>query len=356
MTEAGKNVIVDFSEKNILENVPYVLPPKRAIIRFSEVAAGVTPEVLDSLARLKTEGYSLAVAGFSGNPAHASLYLLAEIIAIAVDTDRPDSIAATIEAARSYRVPLLAMRVQDAAQFKAFGALGFSLFQGAFYKSPEQIRVRKLTSNEAVRFNLLREIEDSGFDSGRLSAALRSDVTLSLRLLAYLDSAAFAFSEKVKSVSHAINLLGLRQVTNWLRVVLLLDMAQSKEAHEIVLLSAQRGAFLEHVAKEHDFWGFAPESVHLLGLFSLLDALMSMPMTDIVAHLPLDHKMKAALCRDANSEYVPLLQLAQCFEEARWNDGAKLVCELNLDSKKVHKAFQMSIDWVSRLSQASFTR
>jgi EAL and modified HD-GYP domain-containing signal transduction protein len=144
-------------------------------------------------------------------------------------------------------------------------------------------------------------------------------------------------------------LLGARNVKNWLRVVLLSDMSQSGDAHELVLLSAQRGLFLELVAKEHDFWGFNPDSLQLLGLFSLLDTLLGMPMTGIVANLPLDHKMKAALCRASNNEYVPLLQLAQSLEETRWEDAGRLIQDLNLDSAKVQRAFQSAVNWASEL-------
>ena len=126
-------------------------------------------------------------------------------------------------------------------------------------------------------------------------------------------------------------------------------MGQSKDAHELVLLSAQRGLFLELVARDHDFWGFDPESLHLLGIFALLDGLLSVPMIGIVANLTLDNKMTAALCREPNNEYLPLLELAQCLEEARWADADRLIQQLNLDSQKVKTAFQASVDWSSEL-------
>ena len=59
--------------------------------------------------------------------------------------------------------------------------------------------------------------------------------------------------------------------------------------------------------------------------------------------------MKSALCREPNNEYLPLLHLAQCFEEARWDEGGRLVQELNLDGKKVKLAFQASVNWASEL-------
>jgi c-di-GMP phosphodiesterase len=143
--------------------------------------------------------------------------------------------------------------------------------------------------------------------------------------------------------------LGWRKLKSWLRVVLLTEMGQGRDARELVLLSAQRGLFLELVAREHDFWGFSPESLHLLGIFSLLDALLAMPMAQIVEYLPLDSKIKAALCREPNNEYLPLLDLARCLEEARWEDGEQLTRQLGLNRARVKGALQSALNWVSEL-------
>jgi c-di-GMP phosphodiesterase len=76
---------------------------------------------------------------------------------------------------------------------------------------------------------------------------------------------------------------------------------------------------------------------------------MAIPMAEIVAHLPIDNKLKAALCQQSNNEYVPLLQLAQCLEDASWADAEATIQRLNLDRLKVMAAFQKSVDWVSEL-------
>jgi EAL and modified HD-GYP domain-containing signal transduction protein len=346
--DRGRKIIVDFSEKSILENLPYALPPVLAAVKVAEQACR-QPSVVALLGKLKSEGYLIAVEGFSDYPACAPLCDLADILCIEVAGKGKEALGAILAKARKYKASWLASRIQDSVQFGICQELGFSLFHGAFFKAAEKVRIRKLSSNEVLRLNLLKFIEQDEPNLARLADTIQADATISFRLLAYLNSAAFALSQKIKSIHHAIGLLGWRNVKAWLRVVLLTDMNQTKEAHELVLVSAQRGLFLELVTREHDFWGFNPESLHLLGIFSLLDVLLGMPMAEIVANLPLDSKMKAALCREANNEYLPLLQLAQCLEEARWEDGESLIQKLNLDSKKVRTAFQASVNWSSEL-------
>ena len=136
------------------------------------------------------------------------------------------------------------------------------------------------------------------------------------------------------------------KLKNWLRVVLLNDMSEATAAPDLLQLSAQRGKFLELVSQRHDFWGFDPESLHLLGLFSLLDA----PMDEIVTFLPIENKLKDALRRDANNEYLPLIQLAQCVEENRWEDAGVMMKRLNLNPEKVTAAFREAVEWADQLT------
>lgn len=344
-----KKIIVNFNEKTILDDLPYAFPPILAVVKMAEDIY-TQPHVPEMLKRLKSDGYLIAVGGFTGNPALGPLYGLADIIGTDVSLGQKDALRALLDMARPYTALLLAGQVEDPARFKMYRQLGFTLFHGPFFKSPDKITVRKLSSIEVSRFNLLHLIETDEPNLDQLAATIQGDVSISFRLLAYLNSTFFGLRQKIKSIHQAMLLLGWQKMKNWLRVVLLSDMSQSKDAPELVLLSAQRGKFLELVARDHDFWGFDPDSLNLLGMFSLLDALLGIPMTEIVGYLPLENRLKAALCREANNEYLPLLHLARYLEEAKWEKAEKMIHQLNLDVNKIKAAFQTSVDWAGELA------
>ena len=347
--DRGKKIIINFNEKTMLDDLPYAFPPILAAVKVVEDIY-TQPHVPDVLKRLKSDGYLIAVGGFTGNPAFAPLYGLADIIGTDVSLEQKDALGAILDIARPYTALLLAGQVEDPARFKMCKELGFTLFHGPFFKSPDKITVRKLSSIEVSRFNLLHLIETEEPDLDKLAETIQGDVSISFRLLAYLNSTFFGLRQKIKSIHQAMLLLGWQKMKNWLRVVLLTDISQSKDAPELVLLSAQRGKFLELMARDHDFWGFDPDSLNLLGMFSLLDALIGIPMTEIVGYLPLENRLKAALCREPNNEYLPLLHLAQYFEEAKWEKAEKMIHQLNLDGIKIKAAFQTSIDWTGELA------
>ena len=349
IAERGKKVILNFSEKNILDNLPYALPAALTVVQVTEKTFQ-RPSVLEILKRLKSDGYLIAVDDFSGGADFEPLYRMADVISMDVYEKSKEVLAAAIAGAQTFQASLLAMQVQDPAQMDVCRELGFNLFHGPFFKLPDTITVRPLASNEVMRLNLLRVIEQDEVDFDRLAETIQADAAISFRLLAYLNSAAFGLRQKIKSILQAITLLGWHKMKNWMRVVLLTDISQGKEATELVMLAAQRGKFIEQIARAHEFWGFDPETLHLLGLFSLLDAMLGIPMAEAVTYLPLDDKLKAALCGEPNNEYLPLLRLAQCFEEARWDDSETMIRRLNLESDKVKAAFQTAVDWAGEMA------
>ena len=345
----GQNIMLNFDEMSILDDMPYALPPLHAAVQVDE-RVFLRPDIPEMLERLKSDGYLIAVRGFSGHPQFDPLYELADIIAVPVIGKLKAEVATLLATIHDVDARLLARQVDDAAGFAMCREAGVTLFEGAFFKKPDTITVHKMSSSAVSRLKLLQRIEQRDPDIDALAETIQSDAAISFRLLTYLNSAVFGFSQKIKSIHHAIRLLGWSNLKNWLRVVLLNDMSEATAAPDLLQLSAQRGKFLELVSQRHDFWGFDPESLHLLGLFSLLDAMLDTPMDEIVTFLPIENKLKDALCRDANNEYLPLVQLAQCVEENRWEDAEVKMNQLNLNREKVTAAFREAVEWADQLT------
>jgi EAL and modified HD-GYP domain-containing signal transduction protein len=349
MLDRGKKIVLDFNAKGLLDDLPYVLPPVTAVVQVDETVLS-TPDVVSSLKRLKTDGFWVAVDRFTGSPDGDTLYSIADIISIAVDAKRRDDLTAIMYSTRRYDALTMATGVQNPARFEACREMGFSLYSGSFFKTPDVIKLRKMSPAEVSRFRLLRLLEIQDPDIDMMAETIQTDVSVSYRLLGYLNSAAFGFPQKIKSIRQAIALLGWNKMKNWLRVSLIVDVSPNKDASDLMLLAVQRGKFLELIAADHDYWGFDPDSLNLLGTFSLLDVMLGVPMADIVAHLPLDTKLQSALCGEPNSAYVPLLQLARLFEEARWLEAEKMIQQLNLNDGKVRGAFKRAVDWAVELT------
>ncbi len=347
--DRGKKIIVNFNEKNILDDSPYALPPVLTMVKVPENLLS-NRNVVDSLLKLKTDGYLIAIGDITGSPEFETLYKETDVLCVDTAEIKRDELGFLVNMGNKHGSMILAESIKNSARFDMCLELGCSLFHGPFFKIPEKLSVKKISSNEISRFNLLKTIEQDDPDFDNLAKIIQSDVSISFRLLSYLNSAAFGFSQKIQSIHKAITLLGWKQMKTWLRVVILSDMNKSPNAPELMFLSAQRGKFLEIVTREHDFWGFDPDSLFLLGTFSLLDTMLGMEMKEIVKYLPLDDKLKSALCLDPNNEYLPLLQLAMRMEETVWDDVNNMIRKLGLDPARIRKAFQDSIDWANEIT------
>ncbi len=350
-----KKIMVSFSRENIQDNLPYALPPGRTAVKITDPSVP-SDSLIQSLTSLKADGYQVAVVWIENHETCRAVFDQADIICLDTSSKVLPDLVHTCRKAATYGSMMLANRVDNQAGFDICDKAGFSLFQGSFFKQPETMSVKRVLSGIVSKFKLMEAIEQKDPDFSKLAATIQADVAISFRLLSYLNSASFGFRRKIDSIKDAITMLGWNNLRNWLRVVLLSEVSESKHASELIFLSAQRGKFLEQVGMDHDFWGFEPDSLFLLGMFSLLEALLNQPMTEIVKYLPLADKLKGALCMESNNEYVPLLKLARYFEEAEFDQSDAMVNQLGLDTEKVEKAYRGSIDWANKLRPVQFEK
>jgi EAL and modified HD-GYP domain-containing signal transduction protein len=247
------------------------------------------------------------------------------------------------------KITVIVRNVTTREEVERLQDLGITLFQGRFFKTAEIIPGKKLSSHQNSRLQILRVIEGQSPDLDRLAQTIQADVSLSYRLLTYLNSPTFGFMRKIDTIRQAITLLGWINVRNWLRAVLLADITQGEEQSELLHLSLWRGKFLEQTVAGHDYWDFKPDEMFLLGMFSLLDAILGIPMADALAFLPLNDAQKKALRGEATTEYAPLLALMLAFEEQNEENLGKALQDLNLDSKTMRQMHCEAGAWASSI-------
>ncbi len=339
----GKRLMVLFDAENILLGIPRTLPAQSGAIRVTQEATK-TPGVLAELATLKEEGYIIAVDCAHTLRPHKDALLLADVVCIDFNVK-----AAAIACRRGDTDSLMLARgIQTVDMLNDARAMGIELCQGPFFKSPEIIAGRELSSHESARIELMAILESPDPDLKGVAEAVKADVSLTFRLLSLLNSVAFGFRQKIDSVDHAVALLGWNQIRSWLRAVLVADMAsQSEGSQELALISMQRARFLEQLATHYDYWGFNPESLFLMGMLSLLDAILGLPMTDVLDMLPLQAKFKECLQGAPDNEHAPLFALVSALEDADWDRLNEMMLRLGFTPNVVKTLYTEAMDWAA---------
>jgi c-di-GMP phosphodiesterase len=341
--QRGKKIMVGFDDASIMTGVPHALPPSYGVVRVlpGEIRASGFDAALQELRR---QGYQTVMEIMPGMPLSADACGGADIFAFDLSLGKADQ--DWLNQLQTCHALMMARGVKSVEQFQAARDLGFTLFQGPFFKEPEYVRDRKLASNIVSRLNMLRLMETEDPDVKALGAAIRTDVSISFRLLAYLNSPWFGLRQNIQSIDQAIRMLGWLKLKSWLRAVLIVDMAGKDEVpQELAALSLQRAKFFELLTTHYDYWGFNPGTLFLMGLLSLMDAILGMPMINLVELLPLDAKLKAALTGDANNEYRPLFRLLECLEDGDWPALEVQTQKLFMDIGLVKDTFAHARDW-----------
>jgi len=347
--DPGQRVLINFPENLLLQDAAFALPKDTCIL---DVQKGLDPrpEVLDALKRLKRAGYALAMDCFAGGPDPDLFLGLADVIKVDVlklDADE-NKIRKVAKALKKYNRPLLAEKVETPDVFGFAKDMGFALFQGFFFRKPKIIPGTKISAGKIAKIRLLQELGKPDFEVKKLSEILNTDPSLTYRLFRYINSAGMGVRHKVESVTRAVTLLGQRQLVQWLRAVIMIDLSPSKKAEELAFMSVHRGRFLELLAENTRACHRSPEAMFLLGLFSLLDAMLGHPMREVMKEIPLDLEIKAALVGEKN-ELSDWLRLLNAYERGHWEYVSSALRHKDLDMEETDRHYVQAMAWTQRI-------
>jgi c-di-GMP phosphodiesterase len=347
LLEPTQKVLINYPGALLLQGAPWALPSEVAIVEILETVQP-TPDVVSACAQLKNDGYVLALDDFVGQPGFEALLELADLVKVDVLNLEYPRIKAIVDDLRRIGTRrLLAEKVEDLAMFNQCRELGFELFQGYFFSRPELVSGRKLSANQISKLQLLKELGSPNLELRQIAGIVQHDVSLSYRLLRYINSPGVGLPNQITSINQAVNLLGQRKISAWLRVLILSEMKTTPQSGELLFLSVQRARFLETMGRVAGPGGLAGEGMFLLGLFSFLDAIMGQPMNEILGKLSLDPRLEAALLgQDARLQ--AWLDLAAACERGHWDQTETLLAGLGLGSRETAKTLNESTLWAKQ--------
>lgn len=343
----GQRLLVNFPRNMILEDAADLLPPEVCVVEILEHVQP-EPEIIDALKKLKKNGYTLALDDYVGQEGFEAFIELVDIVKVeclGLEKDKLEQIAKNLSRCNA---TLLAEKVEDNEMFNFCKGLGFELFQGFFFSRPEIIPGKKISTNNMNRMQLMKSVSGDQFDVDDLTRTINSDVSISYRLLRFMNSPTFGLPNTVNSIQQAIVLLGYKKLAGWLRVILLSDMCSGPAGNELAFLSIKRAKFLELLAHEKNCDNLPSESMFLLGLFSLLDVLIGRPMGELLAELPIEEELVKALLGE-NSKASLWLDLVKAFEKADWDRLGILISENKLSALSIARNHLVAMQWANEV-------
>ena len=341
---------INVTRRVMLEALYACLPQGRFVLELLETLQPDS-ELLAACVAAKQAGYGLALDDFA-DQASLSGFLPH------VDVVKVDFRAAPVEMRRLIAqrfagtgVRLLAEKVETDAELQEASRLGYTHFQGFFFCKPEMVRRQDVPVSKLVYLQFLTELNRPSLDFARMERVIKQDVALSLKLLRYLKSAAFGWRTDITSIKHALSLLGERPFRRWASVLAMAALSSDRPA-ELLALSLTR-ARCELLAPEIGLSSRALD-LFLVGLFSLMDAVMQRPLAELLGEVALSKDLVDALLPGIEENRMrQALDLAVAYERANWIKVDRACAQLGTLPERLPRIYADALSWASEAAKGS---
>lgn len=343
----GKGVaFINFTKELLVKQVPKLFPSEQLVIEVLEDVAA-EDEVVKSCKEMAKEGYTIALDDFFYNEGLEPLLALASIIKFDFRTTPPAEISGLITDLSRYNLKFLAEKVETIEEFRIGLKMGFEYFQGYFFSKPEIVGGRDISPAQFNLLEIMAEVNQPGFESSKIEEIIARDVSISYKLMRYINSAYYKRMNEISSIKQAIALLGEKGIRDFLSLIAMTNLAPDKP-DELICCSILRAKFCELMAGCIDS---RPDSSELftLGLFSSIDAILNDTMEDIMAKLPLSEKIKSALVGGEN-DLKKYLDLVKCYESGDWEGFSQLRKKIPMNDESLPEYYIEALSWADAIT------
>jgi c-di-GMP-related signal transduction protein len=312
---------INFDAELLMTDVMELLPAERTVVEILESVV-VTPELIERCRSLRERGFAFALDDVVQlADSYAPLLPFIDVVKVDVlasGAAQLPGIVAQVRAAA--RVQLLAEKVDSLEQAERCRELGFDLFQGYFFARPVVMRGRRADPSRRLLLRLLEQTLDESTDTADLQETFKQAPELSYKLMRLVNSVGMGAARKpIQSLSHALVILGRRQLQRWLQVLLFAHQGKGQFPSPLLQMAAARGRLMELLAGQRSTDPRAPDRAFMTGILSLIDVLLEAPMAEVLAELRLPDDVCAALL-ERSGPLGRSLQVIEALEQA--NDAA----------------------------------
>jgi EAL and modified HD-GYP domain-containing signal transduction protein len=347
----GQRAFVNCPRDFLLRDYISLFPRELVVVELLENIAP-DAEVVAACRRLKEGGYLLALDDFVDTPDWAPLIEIADFIKVDFRLTNQDEQRALAARYRGKSIRMLAEKVETPEEFAEALGMGYSLFQGYFFCRPEMLQRRAIPASKLAYLDVLRAATAAELDIAALALKIKQEPSLTYKLLRYLNSAGFGLRAEIYSIPHALSLLGERELRKWIAVVAVGVMADGKP-DELMTVPLVRGRFCELLAPAVGMAAHAND-LFLLGLLSVMDAILDQPLAAILSELSVRDDIKAALLARSGL-YSDMLELAIAHERADWAAVSGLAARLGVKEDQIPGIYLSAVDWASALRRGTPT-
>ena len=341
-----RRAFVNCTRDVLVHDLITLLPAQQTVV---EVLETVPPDdrVIAACQRLKNSGYVIALDDFAPDDPREVLCNIADIVKIDLRATTSQQRSAMLDKYSSLKCQMLAEKVETQQEFRESRSLGFVYFQGFFFRRPELMRGRDVPASRMHYLRLLELVCRPELDLRELEKLVKQDAAICYRFLRYLNSPLFGFAGEIRSVRHAMAILGENELRRWIRLVVTLGAAEQK-CSELVLTVLTRARFCELMSRRLR----CESDLFLLGLLSLMDVILEISRDRLLQQVPIDREIKSALC-GRPGRLLPVYQMMLAEEAGEWDQASSLAKQLHLSDEDTAAQWWLAVHWAQQVTGAA---
>ena len=341
---------INFDAGLLMSDVVELLPPERTMIELLETVE-ITDAVVERCRDLRARGFSFALDDIvQFDATHEPILPLVDVVKVDVKAIPAESLPGLVASVREHpgRAKLLAEKVDTVEQADRCRRLGFELFQGYFFARPVMLQGRRADPSRSVLMRLLQQ-SMGDVDSAEIEATFKQAPELSYKLVRLVNSVGIGCQYEIRSLSHALAMLGRRQLQRWLQVLLFAHHSAGDFPSPLLQMAAARGRFMELLSEQAGKPQAACDLAFMTGILSLLDALLKMPIADALGDIVLPQDARDALL-GRKGRLGRMLLLAEALERSEDVEVSRLMEAQDLCSTARLPALQIeALSWATGL-------
>ncbi|MGB3882058.1 MAG: HDOD domain-containing protein [Diaphorobacter nitroreducens] len=346
-----KTVFINCTHDSLAGGHLELIHPEKVVLEVPTLGAQATAEQIEqyipTLQAVRTRGFRLAFSQDVLRRAYSSWVPLASFIKLDMQAFKPELAEPLVKFAQAHsQATLVAEKVETAEQYQRMASLGVKLFQGYWFAQPSLVKAQTIRPSQATIIQLINLVRQQA-STGEIEELLKKDPTLSFNLLRFINSSGFGLSCEVTSFRHAVMILGLKKLFRWAALLMTTSRA-SGSPPAVGQTAVVRGRLMELLAAEL----LPPEecdNAFVVGVFSLLDAMLGVPLERALETVALPQPVLDALLHN-KGVFAPFLELTKACESGDDEAFARTAEALHLSNRQVNWAHLQALAWAESLT------
>lgn len=348
---SNRTIFINCTHDSLAAGHLELVSPERVVLEIPPLTISQVdqiPDRLPMLQELKRRGFRLAFDYSILTRSYDSWLPLASFIKFDLSVLKPEAVASFVNLAHSKSsAQLIAEKVETPKQYEHVASLGVKLFQGYWFAQPQVVEGQTIRPAQATILRLIDLVRQQA-STTEIEEVLKHDPTLSFNLLRFINSAGFGMRTEVTSFRHAVMLLGLNRLFKWAALLMTTSNADDRPP-AIGTTAIIRGRLMELLATEANL-AEDTDNAFVVGVFSLLDAMLGLPMEAALASVSLPEKVMDALLH-RQGVLAPFLELAIACETGDDAVFARTAEAVGLNSNQINWAHLQALAWAETLTQ-----